>query len=154
MKAERFLKTPHGVSAGALKRESIKMSTKWHVTTMNSMLQNEKYKGDALPQKSYTMDFLTKKREKNAGEVQMYCVEDDHEAIIDPCIWGCVQLGFKRRKKCLQKHRMRSYSRNSETNPFASKIVCGTCNKVFSRKGCAAVSDMIEKCGNTAKGTG
>ena len=79
-------------------------STKWHATTMNSMLQNEKYKGDALLQKSYTVDFLTKKRAKNAGEVQMYYVEDDHEAIIDPRILECVQLEFKRREKYLQEH--------------------------------------------------
>lgn len=110
-------------------------STKWHATTMNSMLQNEKYKGDALLQKSYTVDFLTKKRAKNAGEVQMYYVEDDHEAIIDPRIWECVQLEFKRREKYLQEHGTHSYSRNPETNPFASRIICGTCNKVFSRKG-------------------
>ena len=66
-------------------------STKWHATTMNSMLQNEKYKGDALLQKSYTVDFLTKKRAKNSGEVQMYYVEDDHEAghshTIDEHVW-------------------------------------------------------------------
>lgn len=110
-------------------------STKWHATTMNSMLQNEKYKGDALLQKSYTVDFLTKKRAKNSGEVQMYYVEDDHEAIIDPRIWECVQLEFKRREKYLKEHGTHSYSRNPETNPFASRIVCGTCNKVFSRKG-------------------
>lgn len=129
-------------------------STEWHATTMNSMLQNEKYKGDALLQKSYTVDFLTKKRTKNAGEVQMYYVEDDHEAIIDPRIWECVQLEFKRREKYLQEHGTHSYSRNPETNPFASRIVCGTCNKVFSERDGAAVPDMTEKCGNAAKGTG
>ena len=32
-----------------------------------SMLENEKYKGDALLQKSYTVDFLTKKRTQNKG---------------------------------------------------------------------------------------
>lgn len=46
------------------------------------MLENEKYKGDALLQKSYTVDFLSKKRTLNNGEIQMYYVEDDHEAII------------------------------------------------------------------------
>ena len=65
----------------------------------------------------------------------MYYVEDDHEAIIDPRIWECVQLEFKRRKRYLQEHGTNSYSHNPETNPFASRIICGTCNKVFSRKG-------------------
>ena len=47
-----------------------------------SMLENEKYKGDALLQKSYIVDFLTKKRAPNKGEIQMFYVEDDHDAII------------------------------------------------------------------------
>ena len=64
-----------------------------------SMLENEKYKGDALLQKSYTVDFLTKKRTQNKGEIQMYYVEDDHEAIISKRIWECVQLEAERRKK-------------------------------------------------------
>ena len=52
-----------------------------------SMLENEKYKGDALLQKSYTVDFLTKKRTQNKGEIQMFYVEDDHDAIISKRIW-------------------------------------------------------------------
>jgi len=43
------------------------------------MLYNEKYKGDAILQKSYTVDFLTKKRVKNEGQVQKYHIEDNHE---------------------------------------------------------------------------
>lgn len=107
-------------------------STKWHATAMKSMLQNEKYKGDALLQKSYTVDFLTKKRAKNAGEVQMYYVEDDHEAIIAPRIWECVQLEFKRREKYLQEDGTHS----------------------FPERDGAAVPDMTKKCGNVAKGIG
>lgn len=49
---------------------------KWQSTTLMSMLENEKYKGDALLQKSYTVDFLTKKRTQNKGEIQMFYVED------------------------------------------------------------------------------
>ena len=74
---------------------------------------------------SYTVDFLTKKRAKNAGEVQMYYVEDDHEAIIDPRIWECVQLEFKRREKYLQEHGTHSYYLYPYKNPFPSRIVCG-----------------------------
>ena len=68
------------------------------------MLENEKYKGDALLQKSYTVDFLTKKRTQNKGEIQMFYVEDDHDAIISKRIWECVQLEIKRRKKYLEEH--------------------------------------------------
>jgi DNA invertase Pin-like site-specific DNA recombinase len=110
-------------------------STKWQVTTLQSMLENEKYKGDAILQKSYTTDFLTKKRVLNSGEIQKFYIEDDHEAIIEPWIWECVQLEIERRKRYLEEHGTNSYSNNTEKNPFASKIVCGECNKVFTRKG-------------------
>ena len=109
--------------------------TKWQATTLMSMLENEKYKGDALLQKSYTVDFLTKKRTQNKGEIQMFYVEDDHDAIISKRIWECVQLEIKRRKKYLEEHGTNSYSHRPESNPFASKIICGDCSKVFARKG-------------------
>ena len=119
-------------------REGVKNwdgDTKWQSTTLMSMLENEKYKGDALLQKSYTVDFLTKKRTQNKGEIQMFYVEDDHDAIISKRIWECVQLEIKRRKKYLEEHGTNSYSHRPERNPFASKIICGDCNKVFARKG-------------------
>lgn len=109
--------------------------TKWQASTLMSMLENEKYKGDAMLQKSYTVDFLSKKRVQNQGEIQMFYVEDDHEAIIQPRIWECVQLEAQRRKEYLEEHGTNSYSHRPETNPFASRIVCGCCNKVFARKG-------------------
>ena len=59
----------------------------------------------------------------------------DNDAIISKRIWECVQLEIKRRKKYLEEHGTNSYSHRSESNPFASKIICGDCNKVFARKG-------------------
>ena len=64
-----------------------------------SMLENEKYKGDALLQKSYTVDFFTKKRAPSKGEIQMFY---DHDAIISKQIWECVQLEIKHRKNTLR----------------------------------------------------
>ena len=61
--------------------------TKWHTSTINKILRNEKYIGDALLQKTYTTDFLTKKRIKNNGTVPQYYVEGDHEAIISKYIF-------------------------------------------------------------------
>ena len=63
---------------------------------MESILKNEKYKGDALLQKAFTVDFLTKKQKKNEGEVPQYYVENSHPAIIDPAEWKLVQ-----RERCL-----------------------------------------------------
>ena len=55
---------------------------KWHTSNLKQILRNEKYIGDALLQKTYTTDFLTKKRVKNNGYVPQYYIEDNHDAII------------------------------------------------------------------------
>ena len=55
----------------------------WQRHTIESILQNEKYKGAALLQKKYTVDFLQKKRKVNKGEVPQYYVEESHPAIIE-----------------------------------------------------------------------
>ena len=55
---------------------------KWATTTVESILTNEKYKGDALLQKGITVNFLEHKRKVNEGEVEQYYVENSHPAII------------------------------------------------------------------------
>lgn len=58
--------------------------TVWPASTVKSILTNERYKGAALLQKKFTVDFLTKKTKINEGEVPQYYVEDSHPAIIEP----------------------------------------------------------------------
>jgi site-specific DNA recombinase len=53
----------------------------WHTSNISKILRNEKYIGDALLQKTYTVDFLTKKRVKNNGLIPQYYVENNHELI-------------------------------------------------------------------------
>ncbi len=57
--------------------------SEWSISTIDRMLSNEKYVGQVLMQKSYVPDFLTGKKEKNRGQLEMYLVEDAHEPIID-----------------------------------------------------------------------
>ena len=57
---------------------------KWSRSTVRSILVNEKYKANALLQKYYTKDYLSKKRIRNKGEVQQYYVKGSHEPIISP----------------------------------------------------------------------
>lgn len=64
---------------------------RWHTSSIRKILSNEKYMGDALLQKTYTVDFLTKKRVKNNGIVPQYYVENNHEAIIPREIYMQVQ---------------------------------------------------------------
>lgn len=100
--------------------------TKWCVSTIMSILQNEKYKGDALLQKTYTADFLTKSIRKNKGEVPQYYIQNSHPAIIDPETFELVQQEIKRRHP-----RRRQLHQNS---PFTAKITCGDCGGYYGRK--------------------
>lgn len=100
--------------------------TKWNQSTVMSILQNEKYKGDALLQKNFTVDFLTKKQKKNEGEVPQYYVEGSHPAIISEIDFDMVQAEIARRQTL-----GRSYSGSSI---FASKLICGDCGGFYGQK--------------------
>jgi DNA invertase Pin-like site-specific DNA recombinase len=100
--------------------------TKWHATTVKSILQNEKYRGSALLQKFYTVNYLTKKKKVNEGEVPQYYVENSHEAIIEPETFELVQAEFRRREK--------AGKYTSAINCFASRITCGGCGSFYGRK--------------------
>ena len=84
MLTEAGLKTPRG-------------KDKWSVSTVESILTNEKYKGAAILQKKFTSDYLTKTMKVNEGEYPQYYVENNHEAIIQPDEWDMVQKEFARR---------------------------------------------------------
>ena len=90
------------------------------------VLRNEKYKGDALLQKTFTVDFLTKKHKQNEGEVPQYYVKGNHEAIIPPDEFEQVQAELARRKRA-----SRAFSGNSV---FASRLICGDCGGYYGQK--------------------
>lgn len=100
--------------------------TNWSVSTIMSILQNEKYKGDALLQKTYVADFLTKRTKKNRGELPQYYIENSHPAIIEPEMFELVQNEIARRRP-----RRRQLHRSS---PFNAKIICGCCGGFYGRK--------------------
>ena len=105
---------------------------KWHTSTINKILRNEKYIGDALLQKTYTTDFLTKKRIKNNGTVPQYYVEDDHEAIIPKELFMQVQAELIRRRvvHVSPTGKKRSFSCN---HCFAQMVFCGDCGELYRR---------------------
>lgn len=70
----------------------------WSRSTVSGILGNEKYIGDALLQKKYTTDFLTKKRKVNKGEVPQYYIENDHEPIISREVYEQYNLEKQRRE--------------------------------------------------------
>ena len=99
---------------------------KWSRSTVDSILTNEKYKGDARLQKSFTVDFLTKKKKANEGEVPMYYVEDSHPAIIESEIWDFVQVEMARRQGL-----GKAYSGKST---LSTKLICEDCGGFYGQK--------------------
>ena len=98
----------------------------WSSSTVKSILTNEKYKGDALLQKKYTVDFLQKKCKRNEGEVPQYYVHHSHEAIIPPDVWDRVQEEMQRRKTMGKAYRC--------SHPFSAKIICADCGGFYGPK--------------------
>jgi len=93
--------------ARGLERDGIctaRGNPRWHDSTVRKILENEKYMGDALLQKTYTIDFLNKKRGKNNGTLPQYYIEDDHEAIIPKDIFMRVQEEMARRSSERELH--------------------------------------------------
>ncbi len=101
-------------------------SYNWTKNTINSILRNEKYKGDALLQKTYTADYLEHKVERNRGHLPQYYVENSHPAIIDKEEWEIVQAELMRREQIGA-----AYSGNSI---FSSKLICGDCGGFYGKK--------------------
>ena len=99
---------------------------KWYTRTVESILTNEKYKGSALLQKKFTVDFLTKKQKVNEGEVPQYFVEHSHDAIIAPEEYELVQAEIERRKGLGKEY--------SGSSIFSAKIVCSCCGSFFGSK--------------------
>ena len=98
----------------------------WQASTVMSILQNEKYKGAALLQKQFTIDFLEKKMKVNEGEVPQYYIEHSHEPIIDPVDHERVQLEIGRRKGLDRRY--------SSAHLFSARVICGDCGGFYGRK--------------------
>ena len=120
--------TPHSIAAELTARGIKTPAGKdvWNQQTVRRMLSNEKYKGDALLQKEFTVDFLQKKMKKNEGEVPQYYVEGNHEAIISPAVFEMVQAELTKRK--------RGGTRYSGVSIFSNKIKCGDCGGWYGAK--------------------
>lgn len=118
----------YGVARELMKRKIKAPGGKdnWYAGTVRSILTNEKYKGDALLQKKFTVDYLTGKVKVNEGEVPQYYIEKDHEAIIDPDTFDLVQVEFAKRLKTFNKY--------SGAGLFSSRIKCGDCGSWYGSK--------------------
>ena len=101
-----------------------KGGSRWSQTTINSILRNEKYCGDAILQKRYTLDFLTKKKVQNNGELPKYYVTCSHEGIVSKEVFDLVQAEIASRKGQV------TYN----ATIFSGKVVCGKCGSFYGSK--------------------
>lgn len=108
----------------------------WTSCTVRSILSNEKYMGDALINKRYTVDFLSKKVKKNNGERPKYYVENNHPAIIDRNTFNRVQEELARRSG---KRKVKFVGTKTEQGKYSSKyaltelLICGECGTPYRR---------------------
>lgn len=131
---------------------------KWRTSTIMGILQNEKYMGDSLLQKTYTVDFLTGRFEKNNGQVEQYHVKGDHEAIIGKDLWDATQLEIKRRRDYMDAHGLRTMGRFTDEQPFSNRVLCEECGHVYWRLTWSRLNGPVKawRCANLYedKGTG
>lgn len=117
------IKTPSGKSG-------------WNGSTVRTILSNEKYKGDALLNKTYISDCISKKVKKNNGERPMYYVENNHPAIIDKDTFNRVQEELARRTS---KRKVKQVGTKTEQGKYSSKyaltelLICGECGTPYRR---------------------
>jgi len=122
-----------------LEENGIKTATgqdKWHDSVIFKMLRNEKYMGDALLQKTYTVDFMTKKKVINKGIVPQYYVEDDHEPIIPKELFYRVQEELARRasmNKSAVTRKKNQKSKFSSEYALTGLLLCGDCGQEYRR---------------------
>lgn len=110
--------------------------TVWTSKVIMSILSNEKYKGDALLQKTYIADCISKKSKKNNGELPMYYIENNHPAIIERKMFDKVQEEISRRNS---KRKVRQKGTKTELGKYSSKfalselLFCGNCGTPYRR---------------------
>ncbi|MBS3885675.1 MAG: recombinase family protein [Dethiobacter sp.] len=101
----------------------------WNSERVMEILRNEKYTGNALLQKKYVADHLTKKLVRNTGALPQYFAEGTHPAIIDTAT-------FEKAQAVMEERRRRYDAKDTSDNryPFSGIIRCGNCDKNYKRR--------------------
>lgn len=132
--------------------------TVWQATVIDKMLSNEKYMGDALMQKTYTVDFLTKKKVINKSIVPQYYIEDNHEAIIPKELYHRVQEE-KARRGAIYRPASKKADAPSIKGKYSAKyvlsdiMVCAECGQPYRRQVWSkyGVKKAVWRCDNRLK---
>ena len=118
-------------TAGAL---TARGNTEWSAQSIQRILQNEKYCGDVLLQKTFTEDVLTGVHKKNTGQLPQYYIENYHEGIVSKQIFREVQAEIARRNsKSATNQRKRRRGRYNSKYALTERLVCGDCGSPYKR---------------------
>ena len=109
-----------------------KGNTKWCESTIRGILKNEKYIGDVLMGKTFTIDPISHKRLSNLGEADKHYLKEHHEPIISKELFDRVQQ--IRVKRAGNRETGRRNNNYSKKYPFSSKLYCGYCGSLFTRR--------------------
>ena len=111
-------------------------SSPYRKTVVQRILTNEKYTGDALLQKTYVTDCITKKTRKNNGELPMYLVKNHHEPIISRSDFNRVQEEMARRsakRTIADKLTKTGQGKYSAKYALSELLICGECGEHYRR---------------------
>ena len=116
--------------------KTVRGNEKWSDSVIHGMLQNEKYIGDALLQKTYIADIFTHQSRRNMGELPKYYVHDSHPAIIDREAFRKAQEEIARRagKKRTSGKAKTELGKYSGKFAFSELLVCGECGSPYRRQ--------------------
>lgn len=108
---------------------------KWSVSTIQRILRNEKYCGDAILQKTVTIDCITKTQKKNTGEAPMYYVHNCHTPIISREVFNRTQEELIRRNAIPLSSNKNALSTQSRYSKYALSEVmhCAECGSRYRR---------------------
>ena len=107
----------------------------WNMNTIRRILTNEKYAGDALLQKTFTVDCISHKQQKNNGERTMYLVSNAHPAIIEREVFNLAQQELARRnaKRRVSTKAMTEQGKYSSKFALTELLICGECGTPYRR---------------------
>ena len=130
-----------GFGTNMIRKELVRLQKKnkkgqvvWSESGVLGILKNEKYKGDILLGKTFTVDPISKRRLENMGEEEQYYIEDHHEPIVSKEVWEKAQkIREARRRKnnlVIEGTRIKAVTKYA----FSGMCECAFCGKKFTRR--------------------
>ena len=130
-----------GIGSGTIAKRLVELGIKnkcgtveWHDHGVMGMIKNEKYKGDVLLGKTFTVDPISKRRLANMGEENQYYIQDHHEAIVSREVWDKAEEIRLMRAKPKLMQTTGNRERYTRQFTFSSMLECGYCGHKLSRR--------------------